>query len=382
MIKRILKTMFPLLLLRNIALRLNVLKIKYYYPLIFSDYLTSKKDFILYKEVNPFLQMNLLLGHLSSEVRKSFFLWEDENWMQEEYIATPSVQLFIEPSVGWGITSSRQLYKPSLGFSSAPYVKRPSLNGFLNRHNKETSFERAISFRDTGEENYFHFFNDVLAKFFFLKNNELLTKELPLIISEKLFNKSYFQFFYTKTYLKEYYWYVQKSDEYICIDQAVFCKPLTHSKYIFDEIKELLPWQESSSQETKRVFLTRNKGSLRYLENQDELTDLLKKYSFLTIDASTLSFEQQVKLFSQTEHLIAVHGAGLSNMMFRKPGEMKVLEIFSPYAPLSPFHYVMLAHMYEHPYNAIIGDTGKERLTGGFRLECGVFEKYLKLNVY
>lgn len=67
---------------------------------------------------------------------------------------------------------------------------------------------------------------------------------------------------------------------------------------------------------SERVYISRSKATGRQISNESELTHFLSQKDFKTYILEDMSFEQQVKLFSQAKVLIAPHGAGLINMVF------------------------------------------------------------------
>ncbi len=56
---------------------------------------------------------------------------------------------------------------------------------------------------------------------------------------------------------------------------------------------------------------------------------MLRDVGFETVDTGTMPLRDQIELFRQTEVLVAVHGAGLTNMMFRAGRPMTVIELCS-----------------------------------------------------
>jgi capsular polysaccharide biosynthesis protein len=85
----------------------------------------------------------------------------------------------------------------------------------------------------------------------------------------------------------------------------------------------------------QRVYLQRAHDRVRKVENEAEVMQALAQYGFTTVDAAVLTFEDQVKLFSGCEVLVGVHGAGLTNCLFMKPGG-RVLELYRALAPGGP----------------------------------------------
>lgn len=77
------------------------------------------------------------------------------------------------------------------------------------------------------------------------------------------------------------------------------------------------------------VYLSRRKAYRKHVVNEDEVEALLSKYGFVTICNEDYTFLEQVVIYSKVEKLVSIHGAGLTNMLFMKPGT-SVLEILPP----------------------------------------------------
>jgi capsular polysaccharide biosynthesis protein len=75
------------------------------------------------------------------------------------------------------------------------------------------------------------------------------------------------------------------------------------------------------------------------------------------VRADRLSFAAQVRIFSESSHLVAAHGAGLANMVFMPPGA-QVLEL-QPEAQdyAGSVMYRVLASMSGHSYTAMVCPT-------------------------
>jgi hypothetical protein len=359
----ILKKNIPIVILRRSSFYLNLILLHLYYPLIFSRKKILDGLFILKRVKNPFLEI-ISIKDVDQKLLKWYSIWLNPLWTQDEYLIKIEEPLIIEPKFGWALEKNKLIY-PSLGFSEASYLGRPGLFR-LAFHTKKTKFPKCISFRDTGELNYFHFFNDVLSKFYFLRNHQLIDTNIPLVINKVLYKKDYFKYFLENTSLGKYNWFAQDEKMYIHSESAVFCKPFTHSIEIYNELLDDMRIPSENLNYNRKIYLNRRKDSLRYIVNDEEIVPKLKEKGYEIIDSSSLSFADQISVFSQTEKLIGIHGAGLTNMIFRRGASMEVTEIFSPYLNYFPFHYIMLARMFNFKYNAIAGLESKERLSGGF----------------
>lgn len=107
----------------------------------------------------------------------------------------------------------------------------------------------------------------------------------------------------------------------------------------------------------KRIFILRKSfGSAdrRFTINVAELKNLLEPYGFLFLFLEDLSFDQQVALFRDASHIIAVHGSGLANLMFAQGAH--ILEIFSSGHGVRP-EYWQLSVMTNCTYSHIVVPT-------------------------
>lgn len=81
--------------------------------------------------------------------------------------------------------------------------------------------------------------------------------------------------------------------------------------------------------EPKKIYISREKSPYRRVSNEDEVINYLSEQGYKSYLLEDLAFLEQVELFYNASHVISVHGAGLTNVMFCQK-EAKVLEIFDP----------------------------------------------------
>jgi len=70
----------------------------------------------------------------------------------------------------------------------------------------------------------------------------------------------------------------------------------------------------------EKIFISRSKAPKRKIINQKEVEQFLSKAGFAIVNMEDLSFEQQVSASYNAKHIIAQHGAGLTNILFCKEG--------------------------------------------------------------
>lgn len=376
MIKRFLKNIFPRVFLKRAFLVYNTFKSSTWDRVFFKKETIPVANFLLWGEMNPFLQAEVDISKFDTIIKEKFSIWTNPEWKQDQFILLYDHPGWIDPKVGWGVTLARRLIYPSLGFASAPHVHKPEFAEMYFRKRKITALKNVISLRDTGEENYFHFYNDVVAKLYLLEEHKIDVRDFSIVISERLYSKQYFQYVLNNTYLKSLRWHVQQPHEWIKFERAVFCKPFTHTRRYFDKTIELVKHVVPSHDE-RRVFLTRPTRSLRFIENMSEVYPILRKYNFEVVDTATLNLEQQIELFNQCRFLVAIHGAGIANIIFRSGKALSLLELIQP-SHYIPFHYSMLCKMYNYTYDVILGIQGRNPGNGGFIIDPAILEVKLK----
>lgn len=102
-------------------------------------------------------------------------------------------------------------------------------------------------------------------------------------------------------------------------DDGVIVPPLAqwlrHFKGL-PKLKEIKP--------DKKIVVLRPGATSRRITNSDEL--LLKLKGWHTVSLETMSIEDQMRVFAESTHVLAAHGAGLTNLLWCNPGT-KVIEI-------------------------------------------------------
>ena len=79
---------------------------------------------------------------------------------------------------------------------------------------------------------------------------------------------------------------------------------------------------------TRRIFASRGRQKYRRLTDEPKILAILARHGFECIYFEDLSFAQQVALLHETEVLMGVHGANLTNLLFMQSGA-KVVELFN-----------------------------------------------------
>jgi hypothetical protein len=76
----------------------------------------------------------------------------------------------------------------------------------------------------------------------------------------------------------------------------------------------------------ERVYLSRGRAPKRKVSNEEELLGALAEFGFRVVRFEEHPFAEQVRIAQGAKYFVSNHGAGLTNMMFMRPGG-SVLEL-------------------------------------------------------
>jgi capsular polysaccharide biosynthesis protein len=87
----------------------------------------------------------------------------------------------------------------------------------------------------------------------------------------------------------------------------------------------------------RRLFVGRSGAKSRRIANEPEVSTYLESHGFCTIQLEKLSLSEQISLFHHATHVIAVHGAGLTNLMHAT--QISALELFASAHGIRPDYF-------------------------------------------
>jgi hypothetical protein len=129
---------------------------------------------------------------------------------------------------------------------------------------------------------------------------------------------------------------------------------------------EAMKRNQEGKQFPEHVYLTRKKRGVRCVENEHEILPMLQQHGFQAVVFEDLSVWEQITMMSRAKRFIALHGAGLTNLMFMPPGGKVVELINEAYARVEyTFPFWKLAHAVGLNYRAVfcsILDNGSYQL--------------------
>ncbi|HEY8781540.1 MAG TPA: glycosyltransferase family 61 protein [Mucilaginibacter sp.] len=185
------------------------------------------------------------------------------------------------------------------------------------------------------DENYYHWINDHLPRFYWLKKLNIDLEEYILVsytsnlpfqkFSDQKLIKHGFKF---KEHLSAKDIKSFKANELIVPPSVGFSTIATHSTISLEEsnsLKELF-MDDEELPVYEKIVLSR-KNSLRTSKDELALIAELKKIGFKEILLENYTVSQQAKFFANANFIIGLHGAGFANLHFCKP-KTTVIEIF------------------------------------------------------
>ncbi|MBC7887155.1 MAG: glycosyltransferase family 61 protein [Ferruginibacter sp.] len=253
-------------------------------------------------------------------------------------------------------------------------ILKDLLNIVLNRN--KISLSKICWVTDAWSANYFHWLTDVIPKLIYVeKMLPGYTVVLPRDLLSASFVKRSLNYFKLNYLAISHY---QKVTANFFLGLPNFANTGNFLPgFILDTRKIFLPVQYLTS---KRIFVKRKSPYKRRVLNEEEISIILKKYSFDIIDTAEMGLPEQIALFSQVNILIAVHGAALTNMLFM-PKKGKVLELRKEGDSINNCYFslasaVDLAYYYQL---CKVDNPGIETQSNNFYVDAGLLEKNIQL---
>lgn len=188
---------------------------------------------------------------------------------------------------------------------------------------------KVVVLAQEGYRNYYHWMLEILPKLALLKDTQYDWIYLPRM-----------EYSFQKTTLALMGVDLRKVIEagpstYIEADELIVPSFVSRSCYtphwVINYLREhLMPKNQEENpnpQFSEKIFISRQKASCRKITNEEEIFKYLEPLGFKRYHLEDMSVEDQKLLFANAQTIIAAHGAGLTNLIFSKPGT-KVLEIF------------------------------------------------------
>lgn len=218
--------------------------------------------------------------------------------------------------------------------------------------------------------NLWHFYCDCLGPLLMLRQSGAVDPDLPVLIHRKVWERPHVRFALSQPALGEVRWLVQEPGQWITTD-CLFKADSGRDGWL--RVRDALA-PAPATLPKRRIFLDRRPSYRRRLTNDVEVRALLERRGFEPVFAEDLSYADQVRLFGETALLVAIHGAGISNILFAPPS-LRMIEILSEsYA--NPHYFWLSRTLGTAYYDAILGSRTDWR--GNFAVDPATLDRALE----
>lgn len=264
--------------------------------------------------------------------------------------------VYVEPVSGLVFKSRGIFYPDALAIHTSvlEHFSMPFIFHCERLKRSSVYLEEAILLRHHyGEDNYFHFYFDVVTKLMEAMKNVKGT--LPVcLIGEQQGSRPFFKEFMDLNPLGLTFFNQRQSA--VRVKRLIVTKAVPYDQKNMDAVRRV--FQTVDNQEEfknwKRIFVVRASHDRRALQNRNKLSDELSRRGFVVLNPGDFSLSEQISIFKSAKIIVGEHGAGLVNILHS--GEsVSLLELFHP-SHLSPC-YCRISKQLGINYNSIIGSS-------------------------
>jgi hypothetical protein len=188
----------------------------------------------------------------------------------------------------------------------------------------ETDLPKCLELPDAGQDNPYHLFFYMIARFYFFDNKSQPVyyyypkKECYLVEKGLELLPSYFHRFLEKGTGREDVLLPGLNWDVDCI----------HEEWIYTYVRDLYEplWRSVPEPSFAKIYITRRSAAKRRVLNEEDLLISLKDRGYSVYELELLTFEDQIRLFRSAKTVIGPHGAGLTWILFCRPSTA-VIEI-------------------------------------------------------
>ena len=222
-------------------------------------------------------------------------------------------------------------------------------------------------------DNFFHWFTEAIPKMIFIKEHYNPAAKFYIPFGLKDYQRFTLKicgldFYEAKSEVT--FFYKLKAVE------NLYKYPGYYHKGLMKETARLMKKSFIKGNKKRKIYVTRRNAARRRIINEENLVDVLLKNDFEIFDFDLIDFEKQVEILVDTDLLVSLHGAALTNMIFMGAGST-IIE-FLPKAIYNDKCYFILAGTMNHNYYYVSCDmNGVSHITSDFVVDTFEFEKVL-----
>lgn len=321
----------------------------------------SNRELLHEKSVKPFENHPL---NFDDERVNEAVGYHNKEWFHNQIAV--KTKATVEPQYGYAVEGLRTI----VGASIRTRKNLPSPLPILKAHlfGKREKLKKAVLFDGSMGINYFHFISDVLHKVYLLEQHTEI--DCPLLVGKQVFCKPFFQFLIAETDLSKYQWI--PIDKPIKVDELYVARPMPYEAEYWTRTKKLFIKDDDKSSGKKAIFVNR-KGT-RHITNFSAIKPVLDHFEIEEFEPGNLNVRQQAEVFNKATHIVGIHGAGMTNVMFCNYNQAKVLELCSNNRIGTQYYWLCTALGIN--WNMLLGGTAEPDQS--FELDPAEFRKALE----
>lgn len=282
--------------------------------------------------------------------------------------------LTVDPRSGLLFESGRAIW----GSTDVPSLRERTPLFLRHRMRPRRRFDAVASLHHIFDNNYYHFFNNIAVKLPLFEAAGV-PAGIPALVSQRLSEQPFFRDARAMGLFGDREIIVQGTREVIAA-RTVY----TAKGFAFLDDRKRYEWVldrlgvEREPAGDRRVFIRRGPkaNNRRLLSNQAEFDRLLDRYDIERVDPQELDLAGQIATFASARLIVAPHGAGLMNMIFRRGSPLDIVELFNP-NHVNPACYLM-AEARGYGYHCLMNrGTLDNRWTASASVNIGAVDRIL-----
>ena len=210
----------------------------------------------------------------------------------------------------------------------------------------------ALSFRTKSEKNHFHLVNDLIGGRLRMAHDAGVPDDTPIVVSSGLARLAVFGEIQQLPGLRDRRWIVQGPRELLRCRRLLVGQTGAASRENIEHARKVLGVEASDPRSADRIFVSRSAG--RTIANAEEIAGVCREFGFTVVDPAAMSLAEQRAVFSRAGYVIGVHGAALTNLVFRRGAPLHVLEIFpNASGARGRYHFFFLCRVSGFRYHSL-----------------------------
>ena len=217
-------------------------------------------------------------------------------------------------------------------------------------------YDSVVSLRHLFEGNYFHFVVDLLGELELLDSSGV-DPAIPIVVGSEAmsgFGKEMLEL----GQLASRNWIVQERFP-VRAKTVIFLRTYQKSGARSMHLLDLFDLPAADTRRDDRLFLTRPKSVGRTLANFEEVATVMAANGFKSVVTDSLSVRDQIDMFHNARYVVAAHGAGLTNVIYRRGAPLGVLELHAHRWVIEAYSDLCSQYGFYHDYLGCAGRAGE-----------------------